>query len=328
MRIFNVRKAGCNTKLPYLNLQRLVAKSRISSRAIFGNDANQCTKKLQMMTIDTVHPVVENPYIVGQMAVLHAITDLHASAVIPSDIAISLSVPENSLSNLVALMDGVADFCRKENLNFTKGHTTLSDSVSITVSAIGDRVQDRLQLDNSKRYCILLTKPIGISAVLSLANADDNNDILATVLPHALQSHLRCVPIITRASPIVFDVSGFGFIGGLCAVASVYNLRVELFLSQIPLASDEYPGLFRCQVQNNFADFMPMLLPSDYDIEKISSLLFASENCGALVMFVKEELIQDALKNIKCLGFNSCQIVGRATLEEFPAIIVKENDDE
>ena len=136
----------------------------------------QLTEDLAMIqTVDFFTPVVDDPYLFGQIAAANALSDVYAMGGIPK-VALNIVGFPNCLSPdvLSEIMKGGADKVKEAGAILIGGHSIQNDEpfYGLTVSGLVDPKKIQKNYGARPGDCILLTKQIGTGIINTAAKEE------------------------------------------------------------------------------------------------------------------------------------------------------------
>ncbi|HMP15493.1 MAG TPA: selenide, water dikinase SelD, partial [Gemmatales bacterium] len=239
--------AGCAGKLPAGDLASIVSHLPRSTdaRLLVGvetaDDAGiyQLTEELALVqTIDFFPPVVDDPYIFGQIAAANALSDVYAMGGTPITALNLAGFPEKDLplSILATILEGGASKCLEADCVVLGGHTVKDQEIKFGLAVTGI-VHPRQIWTNKGAQAgdlLLLLKPLGTGFVTTAAR---KQQCPASTLDAAIHSMIT----LNKASAevcrqyqgvhAVTDITGFGLAGHTYELASASQVTCELHLT-------------------------------------------------------------------------------------------------
>lgn len=194
-----------------------------------------------VQTVDFFTPIVDNPFVYGQIAALNSLNDVWAMG---GEAVTALSVaafPRKGVSFdiLQQIFAGGLDILVANGVALLGGHTVDDAEIKFGYAVTGTIDPNRILRNAGARPgdAIVLTKPIGtgiISTAIKFgrAPADSVEASLATML-HSSRTAARLA--VTHGAAGATDVTGFGLMGHLFEMAVASRVAIELRASAIPL---------------------------------------------------------------------------------------------
>jgi selenide,water dikinase len=201
---------------------------------------------VEVQTVDYFKAFIDDPFLFGRIAALHALGDLFAMNARPfAAMAIAtLPVARGPVQEqqLFELMSGAVETLNETGAVLVGGHTTEGSELAVGFSLTGFAQQNRLfQKRNLKEGDFLvLTKPLGTGALLAAwMRGQCKAQWLEQVIQTMLISNGPSAEIFSRSAVTACtDITGFGLAGHLLEMLDASGVSARLFRDKIPL----YPG--------------------------------------------------------------------------------------
>ncbi|NLZ41894.1 MAG: selenide, water dikinase SelD, partial [Comamonadaceae bacterium] len=196
----------------------------------------------EVETVDQIRAFVSDPYLFGQIAALHALSDVIAMGAIPTR-AQALAIaphaaPGKVEADLVQLLAGARRALDAHQVALVGGHSSEGDSLALGFSVTGHIDPGAIRLKTGARTGdrLVLTKAIGTGVVLAAdmrgaATGETGQAAIASML----QSNFCAGRILAPFARAMTDVTGFGLAGHLLEMLRGTGLSAQLNLSAVPL---------------------------------------------------------------------------------------------
>ncbi|MBS6951989.1 MAG: selenide, water dikinase SelD [Enterocloster asparagiformis] len=329
---------GCTAKLGPGALSHVLEKlPRFSDpNLLIGFDASddaavyKLTDDLAIVqTLDFFPPMVEDPYVFGQIAAANALSDIYAMG---GDVKTALNIvcfPESMDLNILGkILMGGGEKVREAGGVLAGGHSIMDVDVKYGLSVTGVIHPDRVFANNACRAgdALILTKPLGVGIVCTAARMGEASE-------EAMDLAVRSMTTLNRyASETVrryrtngcTDVTGFGFLGHLCEMLGDH-LSAVIDRERIPYipACEAYVEEFyltaAAQRNRNHLQGKVEFQNVPFVLEEI---LFDPQTSGGLLVSMNPEDAPAALSELRALGL-PCDVVGEVTERRDHTIIVK-----
>jgi selenium donor protein len=194
-------------------------------------------------TVDFFTPIVDDPYLFGQIAAANSISDIYAMGATPIlGLAIAgFPTDKLPLDVLEAILRGGADKAIEAGFSVAGGHTIIDDVPKYGLVVTGVVSVEKLVRNSTARAgdVLFLTKPIG-NGVLVSANR-------AKKLFHRkppLDEAIRWMTLLNRdaaqlmvecGASAATDVTGYGLIGHLLEMCEGSGVGAELSAAAVPV---------------------------------------------------------------------------------------------
>jgi len=242
---------GCGCKIPSSILSKILEETASSNtvkneNVVMGfESSDDCAvynlgEKYLLFTTDFFSPIVNDPFIFGQLAASNAVSDIFASGGIPL-IANSIMAfdPETIRSEQVSeMIRGAQSVMNRFNISIVGGHTIKNSQPLYGFSIIGEVEKNRLRKNNTAMEgdLVVSTRPLGVGI---LANAlksglwterDISSKTMEVITGHnSIGRMLSEYPEVTSMT----DITGFGLVGHLSEMVGLGTLDVLLDIDQI-----------------------------------------------------------------------------------------------
>lgn len=332
------RGGGCTAKLGPGALSRVLEKiPRVKDENLLvGYDSSddaavyRVSEDLAIVqTLDFFPPMVEDPYLFGQIAAANALSDIYAMG---GDVKTALNIvcfpEEMDLNILGQILLGGSEKVQEAGGSLAGGHSIHDQDVKYGLSVMGTVHPDRIFTNNGCREgdVLLLTKPLGTGLICTAAR-------VGMVPAEALDEAVKSMAALNRyASEIIrnyrvhgcTDVTGFGFLGHLCEMMSdshtarIFADRIPYF-SESPRCVEEFCLTAAAQRNRNHLEKKVTFREDSFVTEEI---LYDPQTSGGLLVSLPYEDALLAEKEMKNRGI-FCAEVGRVEARQESRVIVE-----
>lgn len=282
-----------------------------------------------VQTLDFFPPMVEDPYIFGQIAAANALSDIYAMG---GDVKTALNIvcfPENwDLNILGKIMLGGSEKVKEAGGILAGGHSIADQEVKYGLSVLGTIHPDKVFANNQCREGdrLILTKPLG-TGIICTANR------IGEASEEALDQAVRSMTTLNKyASETIrkyrvhgcTDVTGFGLLGHLNEMLGDVFSAV-LYSDRVPYIKEAfaYAGEFfltgAAQRNRNHMEGQVEFQNVPFEMEEI---LFDPQTSGGLLVSLAPEDGEACLEDIKKLGL-PCGMIGTVVKRREKKIYVK-----
>jgi selenide,water dikinase len=280
-----------------------------------------------VQTVDFFTPIVDDPYIFGQIAAVNALSDVYAMGGTPLSALAMVCFPEKGeLDVLERILAGGLSKMIEAKCVVLGGHSIRDEEIKFGYAVTGTISPQRVFANNGARAGdrLVLTKALGtgvISTGIKRQKADarwvDGAIASMTTLNRA------AAEVITRpgASPsqenefnvhTATDVTGFGLIGHARELAKASNVSLRINAAQVPLLE----GALECVragyvpggLKNNreFAECVVEYGPAMHEDRK--ALLYDPQTAGGLLISVAAGDAQRLTAELNAVGVPAVEI--------------------
>ncbi|MDH4264638.1 MAG: selenide, water dikinase SelD, partial [Deltaproteobacteria bacterium] len=287
-----------------------------------------------VQTVDFITPIVDDPYLFGQIAAANSMSDVYAMGGKPLTALNVVGFPRLSLnlSVLTEILRGGLDKIHEAGAVLLGGHTVDDAELKYGLAVTGTVHPKKIVTNKGAEQgdVLLLTKSLG-TGIISTANKAEMAD--AQFLQGAIDSMVRLNDIAAEAMNewrphACTDITGFGLLGHAAEMAKGCGLSFRFFYSELPLlaGAQEYatkgmvPGGAYCN-QDHFGQeiFISAKVP---EAERI--ILFDPQTSGGLLMALPRSPGEKLLKNLQAQGIQEASIIGEVIQRENNLIFVVE----
>lgn len=198
-------------------------------------------------TVDFFTPIVDDPYLFGQIAAANSISDIYAMGATPILGLAIAGFPSDKLplSVLEDILRGGADKAAEAGFAVAGGHTIIDDVPKYGLVVTGLVSVDRL-VRNSTAHdgdLLYLTKPIGNGIVVSAYRGRMGNPLTRRKAP-SLDESTRWMTTLNRGAAEAMvsagcsaatDVTGYGLIGHLLEMCVGSGAGAEISVGAVPV---------------------------------------------------------------------------------------------
>ncbi|MGB1870247.1 MAG: selenide, water dikinase SelD [Candidatus Puniceispirillaceae bacterium] len=194
-----------------------------------------------IQSVDVLSEIVSDPFLLGEIATVHALSDIYASLAKPLFSLAIINLPETELSiqtnQLTHILAGALLAHSQAGVRLVGGHTSEGGGLSVGFAVTGStaKLPAEIMLDKDEDLRFILTKPLGTGVIMAAhmqlqAGAVSVDDAIANMR----QSNKQAADIFMQNNNIAAtDVTGFG----LARHAQNLAMRVGITGCTIDLAS-------------------------------------------------------------------------------------------
>lgn len=221
---------GCTAKLGAGVLSHVLErlpKGRKDENLLIGYDSKDDAAVYRLseetaivQTLDFFPPMVEDPYLFGQIAAANALSDVYAMG---GDVKTALNIvcfPEDMDLNILGeIMRGGSEKVMEAGGILAGGHSIADDGVKYGLSVTGVVHPDRIYPNNQGRPgdVLILTKKLGVGIICTAARIGEASREAMKEAADSMTTLNKRASEICRDFEIhaCTDVTGFGFLGHL-----------------------------------------------------------------------------------------------------------------
>jgi len=274
-------------------------------------------KLLEVQTVDYFKAFVDDPYLFGQIAAQHAVSDLYAMNARPFSALAIATLPYArgpiQEAQLYELLAGAVHTFRKLGVVLTGGHTTEGNELALgfAVTGFGEEGQlfqkSQLQVGDA----LILTKPLGSGALLAAwMRGECRAAWYEALISSLLLSNAGAAAVLRTAGVrACTDVTGFGLAGHLLEMLDGSRVSAQLIANKVPLYQGFGEVVAKGIVSSLHRDNAKMSCRIECKTPS-PEWLFDPQTSGGLLAGVKQELAESTLRQLWESGFPQAAVIG------------------
>lgn len=284
-----------------------------------------------VQSVDFFPPIVDDPYMFGQIAAANSLSDIFAMGADPK-LAMNVMCINSAMGQdaVREILQGGYSKAYEAGVLITGGHTIEDKEPKYGLSVTGFMHPDRLLSNSSAREgdVLLLTKPLGVGILTTAAKVG----LVEPALERQLFKEMAELNKYGRDIMIKYDVhsctdiTGFGLMGHAYEMASGSGMTLHLDVKNMPYHPEAVgmaeEGFIPAGAYRN-RDYTKGHVKIAGDIsEAVMDILYDPQTSGGLMIAVSEKdavaLEKELKDNLPC-----GQIIGYVTVKEDTAIVVE-----
>ncbi len=194
-----------------------------------------------VQTVDFFAPIVDDPYLFGQVAAANALSDVYAMGGEPLTALNIVGFPSGKLplEVLREILRGGQEKVHEAGALVVGGHTIIDEELKFGLAVTGRAHPERLLTNAAARVGdrLVLTKPIGTALLATVAKRGELPDAELRALGDSMRS------LNARASRAALevgarcatDITGFGLLGHASHIARASGVTLRIFVERVPL---------------------------------------------------------------------------------------------
>ena len=254
-----------------------------------------------VQTVDFFTPIVDDPYIYGQIAAANAVSDIYAMGGRPLTALAIAAFPKEGLETgtIRDIFRGGFDKLREAGVSLLGGHTVQDLEIKFGYAVTGSIDPARVLANAGAQVgdVLFLTKPIGTGIVGTAIKFDRVEPALAEEAVLSMRTLNRAAAEALQAFPAgavhaCTDITGFGLIGHAREMARASGVTVTIQAGRVPV----FAGVLAIAGRNRsggldsnqeyFSDSVTMDPGVNFDRETI---LYDPQTSGGLLIAVSSD---------------------------------------
>ena len=281
-------------------------------------------------TTDFFPPMVDDPFLFGQVAAANALSDVWAMGGTPK-LALNLLCFPNCLGLEVAgqILAGGADKCREAGVIVAGGHSINDHEPKFGLAVTGFVETGRMLANGGAQVgdALVLTKALGTGVLTTAHKAqllDDAGVHVATDSMITLNKY-GAEALAGLDAHAATDVTGFSLMGHGCEMAEASGVTLEIHAEDVPVMPRAREmaqmGLIPAGAYRNRDFFGPRVQMGEDVPLDLSDVLFDPQTSGGLLVALPAGQAQDYVGRMRELG-QPAAIVGCARPRGERSVIV------
>ena len=287
-----------------------------------------------IQTLDFFTPVVDDPYMFGQIAAANSLSDVYAMGGEPK-VALNIVCFPNCLDPeiLGEILRGGADKVLEAGAVLVGGHSVQDDEPKYGLSVTGFVHPEKIYKNYGCQSgdVLVLTKQIGSGVINTAVKAQMASEAAAQEAALVMASLNRKAKETVENYTVhaCTDVTGFGLLGHCTERAQASDVTLEIYPEQIAYLEEaaDYArmGLVPAGAYKNREFAEPYLDAGDVE-EVYLDLLSDPQTSGGLLVSVPEEELDGLMKDFAESGIETkVSVIGRVKARQKKLIQLKKN---
>jgi selenide,water dikinase len=272
-----------------------------------------------VQTVDFFTPIVDDPYLYGQIAAANSLSDVYAMGGRPITALAIAAFPQDGLhtDDIAQIFRGGFDKLREAGVALLGGHTVQDREIKFGYAVTGAVDPKRILTNAGAKPGdrLILTKPLGtgiVGTAIKFGRAPQHvvNAAVAQMktLNRAAAEAIASVSPDTGGVHACTDVTGFGLAGHACQMAAASNVTMQIDANELPLiegvralvASNTSGGL-----TTNREHFGPSIGFGSNVGEEYRDLAFDPQTSGGLLISVAPATVGQLFSNFDNAGIQA-----------------------
>jgi len=273
-------------------------------------------------TVDFFTPIVDDPFVFGQIAAANALSDVYAMGGDPLTALNIVGFPKGSLGLevMAEILKGGSERVRAAGAVVVGGHTIIDSELKYGMAVTGVIHPERIIRNVGVRAgdALVLTKPLGtgiVATALKRRQAKPASVRAATASMIALNKAASQVAR-TFAVHACSDVTGFGLLGHAVEMAMGSGVSIVLESGALPVLPDA-PRLAERGFVTGGCGRNRIYLADKVVVERsvsrpLEEVAFDPQTSGGLLIAVSGRVADRLVRALRRAGVRAAAIVGRA----------------
>jgi len=273
-----------------------------------------------VQTVDFFTPLVDDPFIFGQIAATNALSDVYAMGGRPLTALSIVCFPQDGdLDVLESIMRGGIAKMREAGCVVVGGHSVRDAEIKFGYAVTGLIDPDRVFTNTGAVAgdTLILTKPIGTGVITTALKR-------GLAKPDWVENAVRSMTTLNRAASEIVagaagvhamtDVTGFGLMGHGRELALGSGVTIEIVVEQVPRIEGALDAIHLGAIpagllaNRDFAECVSADAPGSHIADDLRTLLYDPQTAGGLLISVAPDHAEAILASLRRAGLNAAKI--------------------
>lgn len=315
-----VQKGGCAAKVAATELRQILSQVHFppASKDVIVDghlmdDAAviQVNESLALVqTLDFFTPIVDSPYIFGQIAAANALSDVYAMGGLPRTALAILAFPLISMdkSVIVEVLQGACDKISESGSSLVGGHSIDDDTLKFGLSVTGYVHPQKIWKNSGAQAGdqLILTKALGTgTATATLKKQEVTEAEITTEIESMCElNNISEFLAVEQISAIhaATDITGFGLAGHAVQMGRASNKTLRMNFKDLPIFDRtfyfiEKGNLTKAHRTNKEYVSEEFLAEGLTDLQR--QVFYDPQTSGGLLLSVHKELAESVVMNLQ-----------------------------
>lgn len=273
-----------------------------------------------VQTVDFFTPVVDDPYVFGQIAAANALSDVYAMGGRPLTVLNLVGFPVSRLDKgiLVEILRGGADKVREAGATIVGGHS-IDDAEPKFGMAVTGIVSPKAMWTNAGARpddVLILTKPVGVGIVTTAIKRQKATDDMIRRVQEVMVALNKTAAEVAAGFSVhaCTDVTGFGLLGHAAEIARASGVGIRILADRVPVLPGTWElaeqGVVPGGTRNNEAwladwvDYHPSVPPV------LRTILCDAVTSGGLLLCVAKDRAEELVEALRKAGVADSAAIG------------------
>jgi selenide,water dikinase len=275
---------------------------------------------LLVQTVDFFTPIVDDPFVYGQIAAANALSDVYAMGGRPLTALAIAGFPKKGLDPTVIpeVFKGGLSILREADVALLGGHTVQDQEIKFGYAVSGTVDADRMLSNAGARPgdVLLLTKPLGTGIIATAMKYDRAPDAVAAAAVRSMvalnRDAMTAVHQLDATSVrACTDITGYGLIGHSTEVAQASNVTLHLSAMDVPLIDGAIDLVHENQTGGGHANqayFSPSVREQAAISDALRALLYDPQTSGGLLLAVRPDRAEELTTRLAEVGVAAARV--------------------
>jgi selenide,water dikinase len=286
-----------------------------------------------VQTVDFFPPLVDDPYIYGQIAAANALSDAYATGARPVTALNIVGFPDKELdvSILGQILAGGAERVLAAGAVIVGGHSVRDAEVKygLAVTGVVDPAHLLTNAAAQPGDVLVLTKALGTGFITTASKAGNCPDgaMDAAIASMSQLNDIGRDAAHASGARAATDVTGFGLAGHATEMAQASGVTVALNVAQfpeLPGALEAYRRGYKTRASRSNREYLlpVMRVDEQVDSERLE-LAFDAQTSGGLLIAVSKSRAEQVVTTVRERGGLQAAIIGEVLSRQEVALLIR-----
>ena len=274
-------------------------------------------------TVDFFTPIVDDPYVFGQISAANALSDVYAMGGDPKTALNLVCFPKDrmDIEVLGEILKGGADKAKEAGVVVVGGHSIIDEEIKYGMAITGVVRPDRVirNVGVQAGDALILTKPLGTGIITTALKRGKASKKSVDAAVESMSALNKVASTIMRHYPVhaCSDITGYGLLGHGLEMASGSGVTLIFESGKLPLLQRARrlaeKGYLTGGCKRN-RDYLKDKISIEKSIrEGIVEVAFDPQTSGGLLIALAEKHAPKLLEELQANGVNGAARVGYAS---------------
>lgn len=286
-----------------------------------------------VQSLDFFPPVVDDPFVYGQIAAANAMSDVYAMGGVPKTALNIVAFPDDQLDLQVLqeILRGGAERVQAAGAVVVGGHSVREPGIQFGLSVTGTAHPDRIMTNRDARPgdALVLTKALGTGFVSTAYRAGRCPDELldAACTSMTTLNDVASAAAVELGARAATDITGFGLAGHALEMAQASDVTLVLDVARLPLLPGAESLADRGNLSRSNSSNRDHVRPSmQMDAQAGSTraeFLFDPQTSGGLLIAIAADRADDLVDRCRRNGLTSTVTIGHVDARGSAALVIR-----
>lgn len=286
-----------------------------------------------VQTVDFFPPMVDDPYLFGQIAAANALSDIYAMGGTPITALNLAEFPAHKVDEevLSRILGGGFDKVAEAGATIIGGHTIRDETIKYGLAVTGVIDPRRILTNTGARPGdrLVLTKALGTGLITSAAKAEMVEAGALTAAADSMRTlnKTACEVMLRVGANACTDVTGFGLIGHALGLAAGSHVGIRISSAAVPILDTAVTladmGLLPEGSHANRKVFADRVTVAGDVPRGLVDVLFDAQTSGGLLVSVPEKSCERMAAELRAAGVSRACVIGEIVADAPGRLVIR-----